>query len=290
MAKTQDVKAMLQSKNGQTMQATSIAQYIRNEKVKARVEEVLGRKAQQFLASLTALAQQDQLLAVADPQSVLQAALIAASLDLPVNRALGYAWIVPYRDGKTGRYIAQFQLGYKGMVQLALRTGQYRRINALPIHEGELVKWDPLTEELVVDFAARKSENVVGYAAYFELVNGFRKTIYKTRDDIERHRKRFSRASSAWETDYDAMAIKTVLRELLGRWGIMSIEMAQALDADVDEQQARQVIEAEERGELDSSIVADQAQPEGPKAIEDVVLEAPPPADDVPEDIPEDFA
>src|SRR5690606_2449920 len=143
---------------------------------------------------------------------------------------LGYAWVVPYGNR------AQFQLGYKGYVQLALRTGKYRAINAIPICEGELIKWNPLTEELVVDFEQRKSDAIIGYAGYFELVNGFRKSVYWTKEEIEAHRKRFSKSDFGWKNDYDAMALKTVIRNMLSKWGILSIEMQEAYVKDIEQE------------------------------------------------------
>src|SRR5690606_8869355 len=143
---------------------------------------------------------------------------------------LGYAWVVPYGNK------AQFQLGYKGYVQLALRTGKYRAINAIPICEGELIKWNPLTEELVVDFEQRKSDAIIGYAGYFELVNGFRKTVYWSKEEIERHRQRFSKSDFGWKNDYDAMALKTVIRNMLSKWGILSIEMQEAYTKDIEQE------------------------------------------------------
>ena len=158
--------------------------------------------------------------------SIATSCMIAASLDLPVDKNLGYAWVVPY-SGK-----AQFQLGYKGYIQLALRTGQYKSINAIPVHRGELVSWNPLTEEFQIDFTKRESDEVIGYAGYFELVNGFRKTSYWTRQQIELHKTKFSKSDFGWKKDFDAMALKTVIRQMLSKWGILSIEMQTAYTSD----------------------------------------------------------
>jgi recombination protein RecT len=117
---------------------------------------------------------------------------------------------------------------------LALRTGLYKALNALPVHEGELVKWNPLTEDLVLDFEKKKSDAIIGYAGYFELINGFRKAVYWSKDQIEAHRKRFAKSDFGWKNDYDAMALKTVIRNMLSKWGILSIEMRTAYSQDLD--------------------------------------------------------
>jgi recombination protein RecT len=197
----------------------------------------------------------------AEPMSVISSAMIAATLDLPVDKNLGYAWIVPYG----GR--AQFQLGYKGYIQLALRSGQYRFINVTPIHEGELKKWNPLTEEIEIDFEERKSDVIVGYAAYFELLNGFRKTIYWTREQVEKHRKKFSKSDFGWKNDWDAMAMKTVLKSLLSKWGILSIEMQKAVIEDNDDREVKDITEEADENIIEYEIVDEQdAQPETKEA------------------------
>ncbi|KIG19670.1 recombinase RecT, partial [Clostridium tetani] len=137
-----------------------------------------------------------------------------------------YAWVVPYGNK------AQFQLGYKGYVQLALRTGQYKSINVIEIHEGELIDWNPLTEELKIDFSKKESDAVIGYAGYFELLNGFKKSTYWTKEQITKHKNKFSKSDFGWKKDFDAMARKTVLRNMLSKWGILSIEMQNAYTAD----------------------------------------------------------
>lgn len=198
-----------------------------------RFEEVLGKRAPQFTASILGLYNNEKTLQKAEPMSVISSAMVAATLDLPVDKNLGYAWIVPYK-GK-----AQFQLGYKGYIQLALRTGQYKFINCIPIREGELQKWNPLTEELDIDFEKRQSDSVIGYAAYFELLNGFRKTSYWPKADVEKHKSKFSKSDFGWGKDWDAMALKTVLKAILSKWGILSVEMQSALKEDGEEQRER---------------------------------------------------
>lgn len=204
------------------VQGTNIKSLLNSPAIKKRFEELMDKRAPQYMTSIINLYNSDSLLQKAEPMSVISSCIVAATLDLPVDKNLGYAWIVPY-SGK-----AQFQLGYKGYIQLALRTGRYKAINVIEVCEGELKKWNPLTEELDIDFEKRKSDAVIGYAGYFELINGFRKSVYWTRDQIESHRKKFSKSDFGWKKDYDAMAKKTVIRNMLSKWGILSIEMQDA--------------------------------------------------------------
>lgn len=198
--------------------------------VKKRFEEVLCEKAPQYMSSIVNLVNSDTNLKKCEPMSVISSCMVAATMDLPVDKNLGYAWIVPYGNK------AQFQMGYKGYIQLALRTGQYKAINVVEIREGELIKWNPLSEEVDIDFAQRKSDKVIGYAGYFKLLNGFEKTVYWSKEEIEMHAKKFSKTynfkNGVWQTDFDSMAKKTVLRNLLSKWGILSIEMQKACSVD----------------------------------------------------------
>lgn len=206
--------------------------------MKKKFEEVLDKKAPQFMTSLLNLYNGDQALMKAEPMSIVSSAMVAATLDLPIDKNLGYAWIVPFYDSKKGYQAAQFQLGYKGYIQLALRTGQYKAINVIEVREGELVKWNRLTEEIELDLDGATSEKVIGYCGYFKLTNGFEKTVYWTREQIEDHRIRHNKMkdkkalNNVWKSDYDAMAMKTVLRNMLGKWGILSIDMQKAFAED----------------------------------------------------------
>lgn len=198
---------------------------------KQKFNDVLGARAPQFIASMVNMVGNDANLKNCEPISVISSCLIAATLDLPIDKNLGYAWIVPYKDHGTPK--AQFQMGYRGYVQLALRSGQYKAINVIDVHEGELVDWNPLSEEIQLDFSRKISNKVIGYAAYFELLNGFKKAAYWTREQAEEHRKKFSKSTFGWERDYDAMARKTVLRNLLNHWGILSIQMQTGMTFDM---------------------------------------------------------
>lgn len=174
------------------------------------------------------------------PQSIFSAALLGESLKLSPSPQLGQYYLVPFNGKEKGKN-AQFQLGYKGYIHLAIRSGQYKKLNVLAIKEGELVRFDPLTEEievnLIEDEEVREEAKTTGYYAMFEYTNGFRKAIYWSKKKMEAHAKKYSKSycksSSVWQTNFDAMAYKTMLRQLISKWGIMSIDMVSALDADM---------------------------------------------------------
>ncbi|MNR93432.1 recombination and repair protein RecT [compost metagenome] len=219
-----------QAVTGQRQQPSvsgGIKSLLAGENVKKRFSEILDKRAPQFMASIINLVSSTRELQAVDQMTVISSCIVAATLDLPVDKNLGYAWIVPYA-GK-----ATFQMGYKGYIQLALRTGKYKYINVLEIYEGELKGWNRLTEKLEIDFEAKKSDAVIGYAGYFELVNGFIKTVYWTAEDIKAHKEKFSKSDFGWKRDYHAMAKKTVLRNMLSKWGILSIEMQNAYTEEV---------------------------------------------------------
>ena len=233
MATASSLKNQLAKKEG-VGQSPAIASTVKglmdNPSIKKRFEEVLHERAPQYMSSIVNLVNSDVNLKKCEPNSVLSSCMLAATMDLPVDKNLGYAWVVPYGTK------AQFQMGYKGYIQLALRTGQYKAINVVEIREGELINWNPLSEEVEIDFTQRKSDKVIGYAGYFKLLNGFEKTVYWSKEDIEAHAKKFSKTYSfkngVWQTDFDSIAKKTVLRNLLSKWGILSIEMQKAYSAD----------------------------------------------------------
>lgn len=210
--------------------------------VKKKFEEMMGKRATQFITSVLQIVASNSLLAKADPNSIYQAAAIAATLDLPLNNSLGFAYIVPYntkfKDDKgqwQSKQVAQFQLGYKGYIQLAQRSGQFKTLSSCPIYEGQLVEQNPLTG-YVFDFTKRTGDLVIGYAAYFELVNGFQKMMYMTIDEMKAHGARYSKTYSndkgLWNTDFDSMANKTVLKLLLSKYAPLSVEMQKAVITD----------------------------------------------------------
>ncbi|EAE8567897.1 recombinase RecT [Listeria monocytogenes] len=232
--------ATKQSGDVGTAQSLGLKGMLNAPTMKKKFEEVQGKKAPQFMTSLLNIYNGDTNLQKVDPMSVITSAMVAATLDLPIDKNLGYAWIVPYK----GR--AQFQLGYKGYIQLALRTGQYKSINVIEVREGELLKWNRLTEEIELDLDNNTSEKVVGYCGYFQLINGFEKTVYWTRKEIEAHKQKFSKSDFGWKKDYDAMAKKTVLRNMLSKWGILSIDMQTAVTEDEAEPRERKDVTEDE--------------------------------------------
>lgn len=200
--------------------------------IKAKFQEMLGKKAQGFITSVLQIVASNSLLTKADPASIYNAAAVAATLDLPLNNNLGFAYIVPYNQKQTDntyKQVAQFQLGYKGFIQLAQRSGQFKTIGASPIYKGQIKENNPLTG-IVFDFTV-ESEEIVGYAAYFKLLNGFEKTIYMTLAQLKSHGTKYSqtykKGYGLWKDDFDAMAIKTVIKLLLAKYAPLSIEMLQ---------------------------------------------------------------
>ena len=210
------------------------------DKLRGRFNELLGERTPQFISSLVSMVNADQNLQIAfyeAPMSVIQSGLKAAAFDLPIDQSLGYAYIVPFKKNfkdENGEWKskseATFILGWKGMNQLALRTGAYKTINVVDVREGELKSYNRLTEEVELDFIEddelRASKPVIGYVGYYRLVNGAEKTIYMTVKQIEAHEKKFRKGKNmgwGWQNDWDAMARKTVYRQLIGKWGIMSI-------------------------------------------------------------------
>ena len=196
--------------------------------VKSKMNELLGSRATGFVTSVLQVTSNNTLLSKAEPMSVYNAAMTAAALDLPINQNLGFAWIVPYKGH------AQFQMGWKGYVQLAQRTGQYSRINVVKVYENQFKSFSALHEDLDVDFNLAPEGAVVGYAAYFKLINGFEKTTYWSKDQAIEHGKRFSQTfnNGPWKSDFDAMAMKSLLKNTLSKWGILSIEMQKANKVD----------------------------------------------------------
>lgn len=208
----------------------AISALLSQDSIKKRFEQVLGKKAAGFMSSVISAVNANPELRKADPITVVSAAAVAASLDLPINPSLGFAHIVPY----AGR--AQFQMGWRGFVQLGMRSGQYKTINTCVVYEGELIASNRFTGEMYFDEKQRTSDKVIGYVSYFKLMNGFEKYLYMTIEQVQAHGKQYSKSYSSpkgkWQTDFEAMALKTPLKLLLSRWGILSIEMQTAVQLD----------------------------------------------------------
>lgn len=200
--------------------------YIQNQ-----LKSALADNSAAFAASVIDLYTSEKYLQECDPKQVIMQAMKAAVLKLPVIKSLGYAYVIAYNK------VPSFQIGYKGLIQLAIRSGEYRHINADVVYEGEYKTSNKLTGEYDLNGQA-KSSNVIGFFAYFELKNGFSKTLYMTRERVDSHARKYSKsyntASSPWKGEFDAMAIKTVLRLLLTKWGYLSTDMIKAINEDDD--------------------------------------------------------
>lgn len=209
-----------------------------------KVNQIIGdeRTGKRFIASIISAVSNNPQLKECDNSSILSGALLGESLGLSPSPQLGNFYLVPFKDKNKGM-VATFQLGYKGYIQLAIRSGQYKKLNVLAIKEGELIKYDPLEEELEVklieDETEREKAKTIGYYAMFEYVNGFKKTMYWSKEKMEAHALKYSMGYRAkkgytfWEKDFDGMAYKTMLRQLISKWGIMSIEMQNAYEGDM---------------------------------------------------------
>ena len=223
-----------------------LSEFLNSDNIKNKFTEILGQKGIGFISSVLSVVNSNKLLKDADRNSIYTAALMAASLDLPINQNLGFAYIVPYNESYKDannqwqkRQLAQFQLGYKGFIQLAQRSGQYRRINSTDVREGELKSHDIMTGELVIiglPQQTRLTAKIIGYLSYFELSNGFQSTFYMTMEEIEAHAKRYSQSykngTGIWKDDFPAMAKKTVTKLNLSKNGPLSIEMQRAVLSD----------------------------------------------------------
>ena len=204
-----------------------------NAAIQQQLKDTLKNNSGAFVTSVMNIFNNDKLLQQCEPRAVLAESLKAAALNIPIEKQLGFAYIVPYKDHGVPK--PQFQLGYKGYIQLAMRTGVYKTINADVVYDGELKSINKLTGEVVLS-GERISDTVIGYFAYIETVNGFSKTSYWSKEKVTAHAQKFSKSfnsdKSIWRSDFDAMAVKTVLRNLLSHYGYMSVEMCSAFTAE----------------------------------------------------------
>lgn len=273
---------------------TRFSSFIANPKIKAMIQNTL-KDGKSFITAITSAVGANPKLQECTNESIFSAALLGASLNLPPSPQLGYFYLVPFKDKKAGLIKAQFQLGYKGYIQLALRTGQYKRLNVLEIKEGEFINWNPLTEDFqfkcIADEEEREKAPTVGYYVMFELINGFTKQLFWTRKKMELYADTYSQAfdlniykqlqagtykgelwklSSYWYKEFDDMAKKTMLKQIISKFGPMSTEMAKAFEND------------EASINIDGSAEIIEVEPvpaqEEPKAPEQVETESPEPA------------
>lgn len=247
-----------------------------------RFDELLGKRAPQFVSSIVSMVNGDKNLQKAfmnAPITVIQSALKAATFDLPIDPTLGYAYIVPFNNRKDdGSYVmeASFVIGYRGLLQLAMRTGAYEKINVVDVREGELVRYNRLTEDVELEFVEDEDERdalpIIGWCGYYRLTNGMEKTIYMSRKQIVKHEEKNRKGKymgKGWRTDFDAMAAKTVLRRLIGKWGILSIDYQMKADAST-----MAAAEALATGKVDDTDVSMDITPEFVVSDEDAAIVA----------------
>lgn len=253
---------------------------INSDGYKRMINNTLGnpQKAARFVTAITSAVSTNPALAECDASTIVSAGLLGEGLNLSPSPQLGQYYLVPFNDKKNNRKVAQFQLGYKGYIQLAIRSGQYKKLNVLPIKEGELISFNPLEEEikvqLIEDETAREQAATIGYYAMFEYTNGFKKAMYWSKQKMESHAEKYSMGYKAhkgytfWEKDFDAMACKTMLRQIISKWGIMSIEMQKALENDmgvISENGTVDYIDAPaEEAPIQAEVVDAQPTPEQP--------------------------
>lgn len=231
---------------------STFSTFMTSDAVKNKINQMIaGKDGNKFITSIISLVSNNPAIAECEHSTILASALLGESLKLSPSPQLGQYYIVPFKennkDGSLKRTVAQFQIGYKGYIQLAIRSGYYKKMNVLSIKDGELVKYNPLDEtieaDLIEDEEKRENTATIGYYAMFEYQNGFTKTIYWSKAKMEAHAKKYSQAYrtdlkrnwkySFWSKDFDAMAYKTMLRQLISKWGIMSVEFQTAVTNDM---------------------------------------------------------
>lgn len=215
----------------------TLRELFNNPIIKTKIEQLVGKNSATFATSVMQIANSNTMLRTADPTSIFNAACMAATLNLPLQNGLGFAYIVPFKNNKERKVEAQFQIGYKGFIQLAQRSGQFKRLVALPVYKNQLLKKDFINGfEFDWEQEPEKDENPIGYYAYFKLVNDFSAELYMSHDDIVKHAQRYSqtfkKCFGVWHDNFEAMALKTVMKLLLSKQAPLSVEMQQAVLAD----------------------------------------------------------
>lgn len=223
----------------------SFASYVKSDAVLTNISKTLGSatRGKKFVASIISAVNTNKQLQECDFATIVSAGIVGDSLNLSPSPQLGHYYMVPFRDTKNNRTVATFQLGYKGYLQLAIRSGQYKKINVVAVKDGELLSYNPFTEDIevraITDPLEREKAPTIGYYGMFELTNGFTKSMYWSKETMEEHAQKYSKGYAAhkgytfWEKDFDGMAFKTILRQLISKWGIMSIEMQTAIETDM---------------------------------------------------------
>ena len=256
-----------------THKKSTFSTFMTSDAVKNKINQMIaGKDGGKFITSLISLVSNNPELAKCEHSTILASALLGESLKLSPSPQLGQFFLVPFKDNKNGRIVAQFQLGYKGYIQLAIRSGYYKKLNVLAIKEGELINYNPLDESLEVklvdDEEKRENSNTIGYFAMFEYQNGFTKTLYWSKEKMQAHARKYSQAYrsdlnkstkySFWSKDFDGMGFKTMLRQLISKWGIMSVNFQTALTNDMavirDNEQPEYVDNVEESDIIEADV------------------------------------
>lgn len=255
-----------------------LSSLLQQDSIRSKFEQVLGKNAAGFISSIISAVSTNPALAKAEPMSIISSAAIAASLNLPINPSLGFAYIVPYGTQ------AQFQIGWKGLVQLAMRSGQYKTLNIAKVPEGGIKSHNTITGEMEFN-SGIESEKTIGYVLYFKLLNGFEKYFYMSREKCEAHGKKYSKsyASGQWAKDFDSMALKTVAKNGLARYGILSVAMQTAIEKDqaieqdgqisypdAPQEEVKEPIVKQESSRLTAAISSTKAAPPVEPAVEDM--------------------
>jgi recombination protein RecT len=290
----------------------TMSTYLSGETIKAKINSMFAsnKESQKFISSILSAVSANKQLNECDNATIFSSALLANSLNLSLSPQLGLAYIVPFKDNRNDRSVATFILGYKGYIQLAIRSGYYRHINVIEIKKGEFKSYNPLTEvldvELIQDDEIRENTPTVGYYAMFELTNGFTKTMYWSKKKMIEHADRYSKAfsknatakkvsfadfeagkvsaedmwkySSYWYQSFDDMALKTMIRQLISKWGIMSIDMQTAYEMDSKTMSDVEMVSGDDEGEYQSADVvnveaSDAKVVESETTIEDTAVD-----------------
>ena len=239
------VNKLVANENEVSIGVPALKSALATQAIRKQIKSLLGDRSGHFMMAIVQVVEGTPQLQQAEPQSIINAAIASAVLNLPIEKNLGFAYIVPYKDREKGM-IAQFQLGYKGYIQLALRSGEYKYINAIEVKEGEIKNYNMLTGELELEFIEdmdkRLEAKTIGYASYIEFNNGFRNTLFMTESQMKNHAKRYSQSyqydvnynkkNSNWSKNFEAMALKTVLKLNISKYGALSVEIQKALQTD----------------------------------------------------------
>ena len=261
-----------------TQKKSTFSTFMTSDAVKNKINQMIaGKDGGKFITSLISLVSNNPELAQCEHSTILASALLGESLKLSPSPQLGQFYLVPFKDNKNERIVAQFQLGYKGYIQLAIRSGYYKKLNVLAIKEGELINYNPLDEsievKLIEDEEKRENANTIGYFAMFEYQNGFTKTLYWSKEKMQAHARKYSQAYrkdlskgtkySFWSKDFDGMGFKTMLRQLISKWGIMSVDFQAALMNDMavirDNEQPEYVDNVEKNDIIETDVTVIEA-------------------------------